>query len=399
MSPAGRAIAGFTARHGRPPTGAWSAPGRVTLVGEHTDYNDGLVLPFALPQRTTVAAAPRADGLLTCVTLTADGASRESGPLTVADLAPGTVLGWAAYPAGVAWALAAHGLPVPGADLVVASDVPAGAGLASSAALECAVSYALLALAGLQPDGPGAPSRTELAALAQWAENEFVGVPTGVLDQTAAMCCVAGHALLLDVASGEQQQLPFDTAAAGLTILVVDTRVRHVVAESGYAERRVGCRRAAELLGVRTLRELSPTGLGPDEADLEAALGRLPTPQRPLVRHVVTENDRVLTVAAALQAGEPERIGPTLTSSHTSLREDYQVSCPELDLAVEAALGAGALGARMTGAGFGGSVIALLRAGTMPAVEEAVVAAFARHGFAEPSRFVAQPSAGAARDQ
>ncbi len=371
----------------------------MTLVGEHTDYNDGLVLPFALPQRTAVAAAPRADGLLTCVTLAADGTPREIGPLAVADLAPGTVVGWAAYPAGVAWALAARGIPVLGADLVVAGDVPAGAGLASSAALECAVACALLALAGLQPDGPGAPSRTELAALARRAENEFAGVPTGLLDQTAAMCCVTGHALLLDVASGELQQLPFDTAAAGLIVLVVDTRVRHVVAESGYAERRVGCQQAAELLGVRTLRELSPTGLGPDETDLEAALGRLPTPLRPLVRHVITENDRVLAVAAALRAGEPDRIGPMLTASHRSLREDYRVSCTELDLAVEATLGAGALGARMTGAGFGGSVITLLRAGTAPAVEEAVVAAFERHGFAEPGRFVAQPSAGAGRDQ
>ncbi|MBZ4324488.1 galactokinase, partial [Streptomyces huiliensis] len=329
MNPA----AGFRAVHGRAPDGVWSAPGRVNLIGEHTDYNDGLMLPAALSRRTRVAAAARPDGLLRLHSARAAGGvvTLEPGALV-----PGRVRGWAAYPAGVVWALRTAGLAVGGADLHVESDVPQGAGLSSSAALEIATALAVTALHGLAPD-PG-----ELARLARHAEHAFVGVPCGIMDQTAAARCRAGHALHLDTRDLTVRHLPFDPAAHGLRLLVVDVGARHALADGAYAARRAACEAGARALGVRALRDVAP-------AQLPDALGALPPGLRPIVRHVVTENERVARVAALLAAGELGAAGPLLTAGHASLRDDFAVSCPELDLAVDTARAAGALGARMTG--------------------------------------------------
>ncbi|MBC6447634.1 galactokinase [Actinokineospora xionganensis] len=374
-----RAAGAFRQKHGRAPAGVWSAPGRVNLIGEHTDYNDGFVLPFALPFRIAVAASPRDDGMLTATTVGDDGTTQHAGPVAVADLRPGGVTGWAAYPCGVAWVLRDHGFDT-GADLVIAGDVPTGAGLSSSHALQCAVALALLGL--------GSGEKPPLAELARWiqrSENDFVGAPTGLLDQTASLCCVAAHVLFVDVRSGEQEQIPFDAAAHGLEVLAIDTRVRHSLADSAYGDRRKGCERAAELLGLASLRDASE-------------VSALPPDLLPLAKHVVSENERVLKTVAALRADAPGRIGDLLTESHRSLRDDYRVSCEELDVAVAAAVGAGALGARMTGGGFGGTAIALVPVDHAARVRSAVLAAFAERSFEPPRMFPAVPSAGAGRD-
>jgi galactokinase len=377
--------------HERAPDGVWSAPGRVNLIGEHTDYNEGFVLPFALPFRIVVAAAARQDGVLAITTIGNDGVPQHSGPVAVDALKPGAVTGWAAYPCGVAWVLRERGLPA-SADLVITGNVPAGAGLSSSHALQCATALALLGLAGVEPTGiAGAPSRSDVAAWVQRSENDFVGVPTGLLDQTASLCCIEAHMLFLDVRSGAMEQVRFDCAAAGLGLLVVDTRTRHKHAESGYRVRRAGCAQAAALLGVPALRDVDLDGL-------PAAMARLPAELRPLVRHVITENDRVLRTVHCLRSGELTRIGGLLTGSHSSLREDYRVSCLELDLAVEAALDAGALGARMTGGGFGGSAVVLTPTTKRETVRHAVGSAFARRALAAPRVFAVVPSSGAGRD-
>ncbi|TNC28945.1 galactokinase [Amycolatopsis alkalitolerans] len=381
----------FRSVHGRHPEGVWSAPGRVNLIGEHTDYNDGFVLPFALPHRIAAAASPREDQVLTVATLGSDGRIQQADPVEIPPLEPGAVHGWAAYPAGVAWVLRDHGADR-GADIVLAGDVPTGAGLSSSHALECAVSLALLGLHGQELDRPGTPDRMQIARWVQRAENDFVGAPTGLLDQTASLCCTESHVLFLDVRSGETEQVPFDTAAVGLRIVVIDTRTKHSHSESGYGDRRRGTERAADLLGVKALRDVPLTGL-------DAALGRLPSDLAPLVRHVVTENQRVLDVVDLLHAGRIEDIGPFLDASHSSMRDDYRISTVELDTAVEAARAAGALGARMTGGGFGGSAIALVPESKVGAVEAGVTAAYEREGWRSPRTFVAVPSAGAGRDR
>jgi galactokinase len=388
VNPAHDAATAFEAEHGRPPAGVWSAPGRVNLIGEHTDYNDGFVLPFALPHRLATAASARPDRVLTVASLGSDGQVHRAEPLDITTLRPGSVDGWAAYPAGVAWVLHQQGI-AGGADIVLAGDVPTGAGLSSSAALECAVALALLGLAG--EGEPDQPRRAEIARWAQRAENEFVGAPTGVLDQTASLCCVEGHALFLDVRSGEAEQVPFDAAAAGLRIVVVDTRAKHAHSESGYGDRRRGVERAADLLGVKALRDVDLDGLA-------AALDALPGDLGPLVRHVVTENQRVLDMVELLRSDRLAGIGPLLDASHESLRDDYRVSSPELDLAVRVAREAGALGARMVGGGFGGSAIALVRESDVDTVGGAVTAAFAEADLRAPRTFVAVPSPGAGRD-
>ncbi|WP_329376384.1 galactokinase [Streptomyces sp. NBC_01351] len=376
----------FKELYGHPPEGVWAAPGRVNLIGEHTDYNDGFALPFALPQRTEVAASPRTDGALRF-----HSADAPSGVVTL-DLAaldparpPQTAESWAAYPAGVVWALLEAGLPVRGVDLHVRSDVPNGAGLSSSAALEVATALALTDLYGLPL------TRPELAALARRAENAYVGVPCGVMDQMASACSTEGHALHLDTRSLEQRHIPFDCAAAGLRLLVIDTRVKHALADGAYARRRASCHEAAAELGVPALRDL------PYE-ELDQALDRLGDPvRRRRVRHVVTENERVVRIEELLRAGRLRETGPLLSEGHRSLRDDYEVSCPELDLAVATAEAAGAYGSRMTGGGFGGSALALIDADAEEPVTRAVTEAFARAGFKPPSITPAAPSAGATR--
>ncbi|MFE7528799.1 galactokinase [Kitasatospora sp. NPDC057542] len=370
----------FAQLYGGPSEGEWAAPGRVNLIGEHTDYNLGFVLPIALPQTVRAEAARRTDGLLRL--WSAQGG--ELVALRVEDLAPGSVPGWAGYPAGVAWALREAGHQVGGADLRLDSDVPSGAGLSSSAALECVVAAAYNDLYGL-----GLPA-AELAVLAQRAENAFVGVPCGIMDQMASMCCHPGAALFLDSRDLSMRQVPVDLAGAGLALLVLDTRVKHDLGDGAYAALRAGCERAAALLGLPALRSLQPSGL-------DDALARLPSELVPLVRHVVTENARVEAAVARLDAGDPAALGPILTAGHASLRDDYRVSCPETDLAVEAALAAGAHGARMTGGGFGGSVIALVDADAAEHVAAEVTAAFRTAGYAEPRTLTAVPAEGARR--
>jgi galactokinase len=369
---------------GRRPDGVWRAPGRVNLIGEHTDYNGGFVLPLAIREGVAVAAAQRRDRTLTT-------ASRQRpGELVTIDLdrlVPGQIVGWAGYVAGVAWAFQAAGHAPAGAELVIDGDLPAGAGLSSSAALECAVALALDGLAGL------ALPAVELARIARAAENDFVGVPSGVMDQIASMTAVAGHVTFLDTRSLQAEAVRFSPASAGLTLLVVNTNAPHVLMAGEYAERRGACERAAQLLGVASLRDIS-------EGDLDGALGRLNDPvlvRR--VRHVVTENARVLATVSRLRltAQAVAGIGPLLTASHRSLRDDYEVSSTHLDIAVEAALSAGALGARLTGAGFGGCAIALAPAGSVQDIVASVTAAFCGRGFAPPACFPAEPSAGARR--
>jgi galactokinase len=389
-SVATHAAAKFHALHGRAPAGVWSAPGRVNLIGEHTDYNDGFVLPFALPYRIAVAASPRSDGMLAVTTVGDDGRPQQADPVRITDLAPGSVSGWAAYPSGVAWVLNAEGFSG-GADLVVAGDVPAGAGLSSSHALQCATALALLGLAGVELDEPDAPSRTTIARWVQRSENDYVGVPTGLLDQTASLSCVRDCVLFLDVRSGEMEQVPFDTSSAGLAVLVIDTKAKHSHSDSGYRERRAGCERAASILGVPALRDITDAGL-PD------ALAALPDELRPLVRHVVTENARVVRTVEHLRAGRIADIGDLLTASHASMRDDYRISCLELDVAVDTAIEAGALGARMTGGGFGGSAIALVASDAVTSTGQRVRAAFADRGLTAPGLFTAVPSPGAGRD-
>jgi galactokinase len=372
-------------RFGAAPSGVWLAPGRANLMGEHTDYNGGFVLPFALGQVTAVAAAPRTDRRLVLCSGQQPGSDVA---VLLDDLAPGAVSGWGAYPCGVAWALRAAGRDVPGANIAIDSDVPAGAGLSSSAALECATALALteVGLAG------AAVPRRELAAIARRAENEFVGVPSGIMDQSASLLCESGHALLLDCQSLESSQVPFDPAAAGARLLLIDTRATHRLAGGEYARRRAECEEAARLLGVPSLRDVTDP----------AAVERLADPVlRRRARHVVTDDARVLQVVALLRdpacrSGDAYgEIGRLLTQAHESLRDDFEVSWPEADATVAAALAAGAFGGRMIGGGFGGSVLVL--AGQDSRVRAAVSEEFARRGWTAPEFLDATASDGARR--
>ncbi|MFI6350591.1 galactokinase [Streptomyces sp. NPDC050560] len=375
--------AGFEELYGAAPDGVWAAPGRVNLIGEYTDFNEGFVLPLALPHTAVAAVARRDDGVLR---LHSADAATPVAELRVDALAPPGVGSWASYPAGVVWALRQDGHPVTGADVHLASTVPTGAGLSSSAALEVVTAFALNDLFGLGLGG------AELARTAQRAENDFVGVPCGVMDQMASACCTAGHALHLDCRDLSMRQIPFDLEAEGLRLLVVDTRVKHELGDGAYAERREGCETAARRLGVSHLRDVTHDGL----ADALTALGddeRL----RRYVRHVVGDDHRVTEVVRLLAAGEVRAIGPVLTAGHASLRDDLRISCPELDLVVTAANTAGALGARMTGGGFGGSAVVLVEAAALDAVERAVREAFVASGYTAPRVFVAQAAAGARR--
>ncbi|MFI0164835.1 galactokinase [Streptomyces sp. NPDC017095] len=373
----------FTELYGAGPEGVWAAPGRVNLIGEHTDYNDGFVMPFALPHQALAAVSRRADGLLR---LHSADVEDEVVELRLDDLAPGGDPRWTAYPAGVVWALREAGHAVTGADVHLSSTVPTGAGLSSSAALEVVIALALSDLYGL-----GLP-RWKLARLCQRAENVYVGAPTGIMDQTASACCEPGHALFLDTRDLSQRQIPFDLAAGGLRLLVVDTQVKHAHSGGEYGKRRAGCEKGAALLGVDALRDIPYAGL-------DAALARLGDEEEivRLVRHVVTEDERVERTVALLSAGDPRAIGPVLTEGHASLRDDFRISCPELDLVVDTALANGALGARMTGGGFGGSAIVLAETADVDTLTKAVGEAFTAAGFQSPRVFEAVPSAGARR--
>ena len=372
------------------PACRWRAPGRVNLIGEHTDYNDGFVLPLAIGFGVTATVRLRQDGLLRMTS-----AQETTGPVQVGvdALAPGSVSGWPAYVAGVVWSLRQRGHRVGGADIEVDGDVPTGAGLSSSAALECSVAAALADACSL------GLSREELVQLTKLSENVFVGVPNGIMDQSASMLATAGHLLFLDTRTLVAEQVPFDLAGHGLALLVVDSRTPHALVDGEYAARRASCEAAATALGVPALRDVGPDGLAGE--GLAATLARLPdavTARR--ARHIVTENARVLRTVELLREGRLGEIGPLLTASHASMRDDFEITAPQVDLAAQAALAAGALGARMTGGGFGGCVIALVAArgpAGPDAVAGAVTAAFAARGFDPPTRFLVTPATGAHR--
>ena len=367
--------AAFSRCYGHPPDGVWRAPGRINLIGEHTDYNGGLVLPFALAQGISVAVARRQDVLeLRSRQMPGAGVT-----IRLDDLRPGSVAGWAAYPAGIVWSLRQAGYPVDGASVLFDGELPLGAGLASSSAAECAIALALRDLYELPIDRP------ELAPLARRSDSLFVGVPCGILDQCAALLCTEDHALLLDCRSGATTQVPLDLT--GLLLLVIDTRADQRLMDGEYAVRRTQCRLAAHVLGVRSLRVANDRDLAVD--DLPGLVLR----QR--VAHVVSENNRVTDAVRLLRAGDTAAIGPVLTAAHASLRDRFEVSWPQADVAVDVAVRAGALGARMLGGGFGGSVIALVPRSRTQIVRHAVSGAYADHGWRPPTYLRATPSAGA----
>jgi len=377
-------LAAFSERTGSAPEGVWAGPGRINLIGEHTDYNDGFVLPLAIDRQVLAAAAVRTDGLARCWS-TEDAYADAPAEVALDDVSPqDPPQGWAAYPLGVAWALRQAGVGVPGFDLVVDSDVPGGAGVSSSAALESAVALALVDLVGAQL------SRPDLAVAGRRAENEIVGAPTGVMDQMAALCSREGHALFLDCRSLHFEQVPLDLDAAGLALLVLDTRTTHSHATGEYGERRRACEQAAQVLGVPALRDATPE-------QVDAARDELGDVVHRRARHVVTENERVLAAVDLLRAGDLRGVGSLLDASHRSMRDDFEISSPELDTAVEAAQAAGAVGARMTGGGFAGSAIALVGVDEVEAVTGAVGKAFADAGFGAPYLFPVTPAESASR--
>jgi galactokinase len=374
----------FQRRFGRRPDGVWSAPGRANLIGEHTDYNEGFVLPFAIDRRTVAALGTREDAVVTVTSTFSD----ELVESTLGELSPASLSGWSAYPLGIAWALGQRGVELsdkPGFDAHIDSDVPVGAGLSSSAAIEGAIAVALTDVWQLDLDRPA------LAKVGQLAENEAVGAPTGIMDQSASLLGRRDSAVFLDCRSLETEVVDLGFAREGLEIVVIDTQVSHAHATGGYAARRASCEAGAAALGVSSLRDVTV-------ADLDRAAEILDDETFRRVRHVVTENDRVLATVEALRTSGPRSIGALLDASHSSMRDDFEISTPELDLAVVAARAAGAIGARMTGGGFGGAAIALTPSELVADLTEAVTVAFAAAGFTEPSVFVVVPSDGARRD-
>ncbi|MFZ9294223.1 MAG: galactokinase [Candidatus Nanopelagicaceae bacterium] len=352
-----------------------SAPGRVNLIGEHIDYSDGFVLPFAIKARTYCALRIRSDERIRVAT---NQHKRDIFESSISELKPQTGPVWSRYILGVLWAL---GIKV-GVEILVDSEVPSGAGLSSSAALECSVAIALNHHLEL------GRSLTELARITQRAENEYVGVPCGIMDQSISLMGRAGHALLLDCRDLSTRQIKVDFESHDLKLLIVDTRAHHALVDGGYAERRAQCESVAKALGVRAMRDLS---LG----ELEAARTRLPDVNYKRARHAVTEISRVLEAVKVLEADDFSNFGDLLTKSHQSLRDDYNVSCPELDLAVDTALNLGALGARMVGGGFGGSAIALIRSDDAAKVALGIEQAFEKRGFSSPRFFDSLPGDGA----
>lgn len=380
---------------GRSPDGVWSAPGRVNLIGEHVDYAAGLCLPFALPHRTYVALARRTDGILRL----RSAQETQEWVSTYDDAAPLTVDGWPAYVAGVLWSLGerfgAHSLVAGGFDILVNGYVPYGSGLSSSAALECAVAAAVAELGGTDLSDPLASDhdRARLVEACVLAENEFVGAPTGDLDQSASLRCTDGAVMLLDCKTGAVEHVPFVPENSGMALLVIDTRTSHSHASGEYGERRESVAEACSVLGLPNLRTAVDTG-----TTIDSLQGLTDSVLIRRVRHVFSEIERVQRAVALLRRGRVHEVAPLLTASHRSLRDDYEVSSPELDLAVDTALAAGALGARMTGGGFGGSSIALAEVDAVADVIEAVTDAFASNGLETPRFINASPSAGAGKD-
>jgi galactokinase len=372
---------GFAKRFGSKPEGVWSAPGRVNLIGEHTDYNEGFVLPFAIDRRTCAAVSSRSDG----IARVASSFSDEVVEIAIAEISKSTVSGWSAYPLGVTWALIEAGAKPSGFDLYVNSDVPVGAGLSSSAAIECSVSMALNELWGANLD------RSALAKIGQKAENEIVGAPTGIMDQTASLFGVLDQVVFLDCRSLVAENIPLGLKQNSLEIVVMDTKVSHRLVDGGYAARRAACDQGASQMGVSSLRDLGISDLDKAKKILDPLVYKR-------VRHVVAENARVLETVEHLKSSGPKSIGHLLYASHESMRDDFEISIDELDLAVETAMGIGAIGARMTGGGFGGAAIALIDSSKVADLKAAVTEAFKARGFAKPELFSVLADAGARRE-
>lgn len=370
--------AGFEAKFGYQPTGVWSAPGRANLIGEHTDYNNGFVLPFGINHRTYAAVALRNDS----VCRVASEIDDQVYEFTLNDVKP-TGLDWALYPLGVAWVM--RGSAKGGFDCYITSDVLIGAGLSSSAAIESAMGLALndLWVAG--------KTRKELALIGQNAENNVVGAPTGIMDQTASMLAQADSVVLIDCQDLEVTLIDLGLAKHDLVVAVIDTRVSHSHAHGGYGSRRTSCEQGAEELGVGSLRELSLSDLPRAKSQLDDVTYRR-------VKHVITENQRVLDAVAAMRAGNLDALGRLLLESHASMRDDFEISVAELDLAVETAMASGAIGSRMTGGGFGGAAIAIIHKDKLAKLDAACKKAFAAAGFVEPRVFAVVPSDGARRE-
>ena len=368
----------FTETFGYSPTGVWSAPGRANLIGEHTDYNEGFVLPFGINRRTYASVSLRSDR--TCrVASDIDGKSYQ---FELGQKPEG--LDWALYPLGVAWAMSEYADS--GFDCFFTSDVPVGAGLSSSAAIECAIAIALNEL------WEAGRTKQELALLCQKAENQVVGAPTGIMDQTASMLAQPDSAVLLDCQSLEAKSVRLGLAEKGLLVAVIDTRVAHRHSDGGYRVRRESCERGADKMGVSSLRGLSADDLPKAETVLDDVDFRR-------VRHIVTENDRVLATVKALANGNLPEFGSLLLASHASMRDDFEISIEELDLSVEVAMQTGAVGSRMTGGGFGGAAIAVIDHGLLETLAANCKAAFKDKGYLEPRVFAVEPSEGARRDR
>jgi len=365
----------FIETFGEEPDLVAAAPGRVNLIGEHIDYSEGFVLPFAIKDRTLVAVRKRDDSTVRIASV-----QRRNKIVTVdiADVKPGLKGEWERYALGVLWSMGVTS----GVDLLIDGHVPLGAGLSSSAALECSVATAMNHLFDL------GFNLEELARLTQKAENQYVGVPCGIMDQSVSLMATNGFALLLDCRDLSTRNIPFDVASHGLELLIIDTQAHHALTDGGYAERRASCESVASKIGVKSMRELTM-------ATLDASRGLITETEYIRARHAVTEMQRVLDCVEALSVQDFVKVGQLINASHISLRDDYTVSCPELDTAVEASLSAGALGSRMVGGGFGGSAIALIEASKTRQTINAVEKAFADNKFKAPRFFTSLPSQGA----
>ena len=369
----------FAEIFGKQPDLVASAPGRVNLIGEHVDFLDGFVLPFAISDVTTVAISKNSSKVIRVASIQKDS---EITTVDISKIAPMTGEPWTRYPIGVLWALGNEALSN-GLDILVDGRVPLGAGLSSSAALECAVATAVNELYELNLSLP------ELARIAQKGENVYVGMPCGIMDQSVSLMATQGNALLLDTRDLSTEQIPFDIEPLGLELLVIDTQVHHALVDGGYAERRASCEKAVADLGITSLRDISVSVFEARKSELDA---------KTYIRayHGVTEMKRVLDAVVLLKSGDFVGFGEIVTLAHQSLRDNYTVSCPELDLAADTANRFGALGARMIGGGFGGSAIALIKARDSELIKSEIRGAFMASKFKAPRFFSALPSRGAA---
>lgn len=365
----------FSELFGHRPEVLSEAPGRVNLIGEHIDYSEGFVLPFAIADRTYAAIARNNDGL---VRIASQQRKNRIFTIDIHDVKPGSAGEWEKYVLGVIWTLEINS----GVDILIDGHVPSGAGLSSSAALECSVAVGLNTLFALNK------SLEDLARATQKAENDYVGMPCGIMDQSVSLMGQVGSALLLDCRDLTTESVPFDVASAGLELLIIDTQAHHALVDGGYSERRASCESVAAKFGIPSMRHLTMDTLDERRAEITDV-------EFIRARHAVTEIQRVKDAVVALRSSDFATLGQLINQSHISLRDDYSVSCPELDLAVDASLTAGALGARMVGGGFGGSAIALIEASAIESVKSAVREAYAAQGFKAPRFFTSLPSAGA----